>query len=64
MQHLFERGFSTRSGLADGEDVPACHQGLGLWIVKRNVESLGGTVTARNRSNSGFEVAIRLKGES
>jgi two-component system sensor histidine kinase ChvG len=64
MQHLFERGFSTRSGRADGGDVPVCHQGLGLWIVKRNVESLGGTVTARNRPTLGFEVAIRLKGES
>jgi two-component system sensor histidine kinase ChvG len=39
------------------------HQGLGLWIVKRNVEALGGTVSARNRASAGFEVVVRLKGE-
>ncbi|OJU08239.1 MAG: hypothetical protein BGN85_14520 [Alphaproteobacteria bacterium 64-11] len=63
MHHLFERGFSSRSSVPEGEELSVCHQGLGLWIVKRNVESLGGTVTARNRASTGFEVVVRLKGE-
>jgi two-component system sensor histidine kinase ChvG len=63
MQHLFERGFSSRGGLPEDGELAVCHQGLGLWIVKRNVESLGGTVTARNRPKAGFEVTVRLKGE-
>lgn len=37
------------------------HQGLGLWIVKRNVEGLGGKVTARNRDGGGFEIIVSLK---
>ncbi len=63
MQHLFERGFSSRAEVSEDGELAVCHQGLGLWIVKRNVESLGGTVTARNRPDKGFEVTVRLKGE-
>ncbi len=37
------------------------HQGLGLWIVKRNVEGLGGTVIARNRDGGGFEITVNLR---
>jgi len=61
MHRLFERGFSSRPGLVPDGMTVSCHQGLGLWIVKRNVESLGGTVMARNRTNRGFEVVARLK---
>jgi signal transduction histidine kinase len=32
-----------------------------LWIVKRNIEALGGTVSARNRSDNGLEVVVRLQ---
>jgi two-component system sensor histidine kinase ChvG len=38
------------------------HEGLGLWIVKRNVEGLGGTVTAHNRDGGGFEIVVDLRG--
>jgi two-component system sensor histidine kinase ChvG len=63
LHRLFERGFSSRATVMNGGETPAHHQGLGLWIVKRNVESLGGTVMARNRTRTGFEVVARLKGE-
>jgi two-component system sensor histidine kinase ChvG len=63
MHHLFERGFSNRSASLDEGELSVRHQGLGLWIVKRNVEALGGTVSARNRASAGFEVVVRLKGE-
>lgn len=60
--HIFERGFSSRPDgrEEDNGGVSLAHQGLGLWIVKRNIEGLGGTVTARNRSRGGFEVIVQL----
>jgi two-component system sensor histidine kinase ChvG len=63
MHHLFERGFSNRTDMHVNGDVLVRHQGLGLWIVRRNVEALGGTVIARNRTSKGFEVVARMKGE-
>jgi two-component system sensor histidine kinase ChvG len=34
--------------------------GLGLWIVRRNVEALGGRVSAFNRADGGLCVRITL----
>ena len=39
------------------------HAGLGLWIVKRNIEGLGGTVAGRNREEGGFEVVVCLRNQ-
>ena len=36
------------------------HYGLGLWIVRRNVEGLGGKISARNRDIGGFAVTVNL----
>ncbi|WP_328702960.1 sensor histidine kinase [Arenibaculum pallidiluteum] len=36
------------------------HFGIGLWIVRRNVEAVGGTVKAANRATGGLEVRIEL----
>jgi len=61
---IFDRYVSYRVPSADrGEQLQAAsyHQGLGLWIVKRNVEGLGGTVTARNRQGGGFEITVTLR---
>jgi two-component system sensor histidine kinase ChvG len=61
--HIFERYVSYRAPPPDNGERPQVatgHQGLGLWIVKRNVEGLGGTVTARNREGGGFEVTVSL----
>jgi two-component system sensor histidine kinase ChvG len=55
---IFERNVSFRDGT--DEDFAGGHQGLGLWIVKRNVEGLNGSVTARNLTRGGFEVIIAL----
>jgi two-component system, OmpR family, sensor histidine kinase ChvG len=50
---------------ADGGNLPSTeHQGLGLWIVKRNVEGLGGRVSARNRDGGGFEITVSLKADA
>ena len=36
------------------------HFGIGLWVVRRNIEALDGTVTATNRPQGGLAVTIRL----
>ncbi len=54
--YMFERYFSSRP-----EDAsPSGHAGLGLWIVRRNVEALGGSVMAANRPGGGLSIAISL----
>jgi two-component system, OmpR family, sensor histidine kinase ChvG len=62
LSKIFDRYVTYRD---DFEPEPShageCHQGLGLWIVKRNVEGLGGSVTARNRHGGGLEVIVNLK---
>ncbi|HYD31544.1 MAG TPA: HAMP domain-containing sensor histidine kinase, partial [Azospirillaceae bacterium] len=56
---IFERYFSHRPGqpAAPGEEP---HFGIGLWIVRRNVEAVGGLVTAENRAEGGLRMKIRL----
>lgn len=64
LPHIFERYTSWRdapSGDAELLQTVETHQGLGLWIVKRNVEGLGGSVTAKNREGGGFEVTVRFR---
>jgi two-component system, OmpR family, sensor histidine kinase ChvG len=36
------------------------HFGIGLWIVRRNVEAVGGKVTARNRESGGLLLRVEL----
>ena len=36
------------------------HVGIGLWIVRRNLEALGGTVRAENRIQGGLAIIIEL----
>lgn len=55
---IFDRYFSERPGQQDGSQ--SAHSGLGLWIVRRNVEALGGAVSASNRPAGGLAVSIVL----
>lgn len=64
LARVFDRYASYRAATSDvGAELETleAHQGLGLWIVKRNIEGLGGTVSARNRDGGGFEVEVRLR---
>lgn len=57
--HMFERYFSSRPQ-DDRDSPPSGHAGLGLWIVRRNVEALGGRVAAANRVGGGLSIVITL----
>jgi two-component system sensor histidine kinase ChvG len=61
---IFERHFSARSQTRETANVPAQtdnHYGLGLWIVRRNVEGLGGRIAAVNRDGGGFAVTASFR---
>jgi two-component system, OmpR family, sensor histidine kinase ChvG len=61
LDRVFERYFSLRPRQPGDEQVDAAgHAGLGLWIARRNVEALGGTVVAANRLGGGLSVTITL----
>jgi two-component system sensor histidine kinase ChvG len=61
IDYMFERYFSSRPRNAEDLDAqPSAHAGLGLWIVQRNVEALGGRVGAANRIGGGLSVTIAL----
>ncbi|MGE0152929.1 MAG: sensor histidine kinase [Reyranellaceae bacterium] len=56
---IFERSVSSRpAGHAASADN--CHAGLGLWIARQNVQSMGGSIAARNRIGGGLSVEILL----
>lgn len=62
LERIFERNFTDRSAQPErGENRPGRQQfGIGLWIVRRHVHALGGTVRAANRPQGGFALTITL----
>jgi two-component system sensor histidine kinase ChvG len=65
LNYVFERNFSLRPQrqVAEAPTMqiePPSHAGLGLWIVRRHAEALGGAVTAANRYGGGFCVHLTL----
>ena len=59
-----EQQEATPTGPAAAGDTPtnggASHFGIGLWLVRRNVEALGGRVWAENRPGGGLRMAVEL----
>lgn len=51
-------GRFASDGDGPADDMP--HYGIGLWIVRRNVEAVGGRVDAENRLEGGLGIRIRL----
>ena len=56
LERIFERYFSRR----DEDARTGTNFGIGLWIVRRNAEAVGGTVRASNESSGGLQVEITL----
>jgi two-component system, OmpR family, sensor histidine kinase ChvG len=63
IERVFDRYVSLRAPQASSL-VPAAaeppHSGLGLWISRRNIEALGGRISASNRVTGGLTVLIIL----
>lgn len=58
MATMFDRYVSRRPS-SDG--LPGeQHFGIGLWVVRRNVESVGGSVQAENRNPGGLRMIVTL----
>jgi two-component system sensor histidine kinase ChvG len=68
LDRIFERYVSLRQGsgtgrpVGDFEDGEAVgpHQGIGLWIVRRNLQAIGGQAWAENRKGGGLAVIMAL----
>jgi two-component system sensor histidine kinase ChvG len=68
LERIFERRFSTRhhgAGGGDGEsaavaEADSVHAGIGLWIVRRNIEAIGGRVAAQNRASGGLVMTVQV----
>ncbi|HZB93901.1 MAG TPA: HAMP domain-containing sensor histidine kinase [Stellaceae bacterium] len=58
LERIFDRYFSERA--PSHNDGHGTHFGIGLWIARRNVEALGGTIRAENRRPSGLLMRVRL----
>ncbi|MFC4351335.1 sensor histidine kinase [Fodinicurvata halophila] len=64
LDRIFERNYSHRPGEVPSSlpqhSVKLPNFGIGLWVVRRNVEAIGGTVEAYNRPEGGLCVRITL----
>ncbi len=67
LSRIFERYFSQREpgrGMPEDEtthnQAEATHFGIGLWIVRRNIEAFGGKIRAENRPTGGFRMTVTL----
>lgn len=60
LERIFDRYFSHRPGMAPEPNGGNSHFGIGLWIVRRNVTALGGTIRAANRATRGLVVSVVL----
>jgi two-component system sensor histidine kinase ChvG len=60
LTNIFERYFSSRGSQTRRNGSDDGHMGIGLWIVRRNVEAVGGQVEAQNRPEGGFAITVDL----
>jgi two-component system, OmpR family, sensor histidine kinase ChvG len=61
LRRIFERYYSVRpASAANGAKNGAVNFGIGLWIVRRNIEAMGGHVYAENRREGGLRMVVEL----
>jgi two-component system, OmpR family, sensor histidine kinase ChvG len=60
LERIFERRFSNRPHESGAGEANSVHAGIGLWIVRRNVEAIGGQVEARNAAAGGLVMKIQV----
>lgn len=60
LDQIFERSVSRRPEAATN-DCGEHHAGLGLWIARQNVTSMGGSIVATNRVGGGLSIRITLR---
>jgi two-component system sensor histidine kinase ChvG len=59
LEHIFERYYSERRA-EPSSDAPSSYFGIGLWIARRNVEAMGGTIDAENLMPHGLAMHVHL----
>jgi two-component system sensor histidine kinase ChvG len=59
LEHIFDRYYSERRA-EETSEASASYFGIGLWIARQNVEAMGGTIAAENRTPHGLSVHVRL----
>jgi two-component system sensor histidine kinase ChvG len=59
LARIFDRYFSQRPSQDESGETQA-HFGIGLWIARRNVEAMGGSIHVENRRPHGLLVRITL----
>jgi len=60
IDRIFDRYFSYRPAAGEAGSEGQVHFGIGLWVARRNVEALGGTIRAENRKPHGLLLRVRL----
>jgi two-component system sensor histidine kinase ChvG len=60
LERIFDRYFSHRPPGKSVDEHNATHFGIGLWVARRNVEALGGSIDAENRRPRGLLMRVRL----
>lgn len=58
LESIFRRNFSSRPTEATSKQMETAHFGIGLAIVRRTVEILGGHIRAENRPEAGLRIII------
>jgi two-component system sensor histidine kinase ChvG len=61
LERIFERYVSLRRDrIGGGAEARDAHLGIGLWVVRRNLQAVGGEIRAENRDGGGLTVVMRL----